>query len=143
MTPPAAIAIGELSRRTQCNIQTIRYYERIGLLPEPHRPGGRFRRYDANDIAGLRFVRRARQLGFTLDEIRALMQLADTDGDDVRAEARSLAAAHAADIRAKIADLHAMETVLTEAIRECDGSQPTCPLIVVLSEGSFPAAESR
>jgi hypothetical protein len=54
------------------------------------------------------------------------MQLADTDGDDVRAEARSLAAAHAAYIRAKIADLQAMETVLTEAIRQCDGRQPTC-----------------
>ena len=137
------IAIGELSRQTNCNIETIRYYERIGLLPEPRRPGGKFRRYDADDIARLRFVRRARQLGFTIDEVRALMRLADTDGDDVRAEARNLAAAHAADIRAKIADLQAMETVLTEAIRECEGRQPTCPLIEVLSEGSFPAAESR
>jgi MerR family mercuric resistance operon transcriptional regulator len=72
MSPPAEIAIGELSRRTQCNIETIRYYERIGLLPEPRRPGGRFRRYDANDIARLRFVRRARQLGFNLDGVRAL-----------------------------------------------------------------------
>ena len=134
MTPPAAIAIGELSRRTQCNIQTIRYYERIGLLPEPHRPGGRFRRYDANDIAGLRFVRRARQLGFTLDEVRALMQLADTDGDDVRAEARSLAVAHVAEIRAKIAGLQAMERVLTAAICACETrQQPGCPLIQVIS----------
>src|SRR6516164_8347493 len=103
MSRHAEIAIGELSRQTNCNIETIRYYERIGLLPEPRRPGGRFRRYDADDIARLRFLRRARQLGFALDEVRALMQLADTDGDDVRAEARSLAAEHVAEIRAKIA----------------------------------------
>jgi MerR family mercuric resistance operon transcriptional regulator len=57
----SGIAIGELSRRTECNIETIRYYERIGLLPKPHRPGGRFRRYDVDDIARLRFIRRARQ----------------------------------------------------------------------------------
>src|SRR6516165_2941752 len=130
MSPPAEIAIGELSRRTQCNIETIRYYERIGLLPEPHRPGGRFRRYDANDIARLRFVRRARQVGFTLDEVRALMRLADTDGNDVRVEARSLAAAHVAEIRAKIADLQAMARVLTAAICECETRQQrACPLI--------------
>ena len=135
MEPPSEIAIGELSRRTQCNIETIRYYERIGLLPQPHRPDGRFRRYDANDVARLRFIRRARQLGFTLDEVRAFMRLAGSDSDDnACAEARSLAAAHVADIRAKIADLQAMERVLADAICECEaGQQPRCPLIDVLS----------
>jgi MerR family transcriptional regulator, mercuric resistance operon regulatory protein len=128
------IAIGELSRRTECNIETIRYYERIRLLPQPHRQGGRFRRYDADDVARLRFIRRARQLGFTLDEVRALMRLAGADGDQVRAEARTLGAAHLAEIRAKIADLQAMERVLSDAICECDsGQQPRCPLIEVLS----------
>ena len=134
MRTPSEIAIGELSRRTRCNIETIRYYERIGLLPQPYRPGGRYRRYDADDVARLRFVRRARQLGFTLDEVRALMRLAGDDGDEVRAEARSLAAAHLAEIRAKIADLQAMERVLTDAICECETEQrPKCPLIEVLS----------
>src|SRR5262249_33005933 len=80
------IAIGELSRRPECNIETIRYYERIGLLPPAHRPGGRFRRYDADDVARLRFIRRARQLGFTLDEVRAFMRLAGTEGDAACAE---------------------------------------------------------
>src|SRR5215468_8937704 len=94
------IAIGELSRRTECNIETIRYYERIGLLPPAHRPGGRFRRYDADDVARLRFIRRARQLGFTLDEVRALMRLASIEGTNARVEARRLAANHVADIRA-------------------------------------------
>ena len=130
------IAIGELSRRTKCNIETIRYYERIGLLPKARREsGGRFRRYDADDIARLRFVRRARQLGFTLDEVRGLLRLATSDGQDARVEARSLAAAHVADIRAKIVDLQAMETVLTDAICACEaGQQARCPLIEVLSE---------
>lgn len=128
------IAIGELSRRTECNIETIRYYERIGLLPQAHRPDGRFRRYDADDVARLRFIRRARQLGFTLDEVRTFMRLAGAEGDDACAEARSLAAAHVADIRAKIADLQAMEQVLSEAIRACEADrQPRCPLIEVLS----------
>jgi MerR family mercuric resistance operon transcriptional regulator len=128
------IAIGELSRRAQCNIETIRYYERIGMLPLPRRQGGRYRRYDADDIGRLRFIRRARQLGFTLNEVRALLRLAVAGGEDVRTEARSLAASHVADIRAKIADLQAMERVLTDAICECDaGQQPRCPLIEVLS----------
>ena len=129
------IAIGELSRRTQCNIETIRYYERIGLLPQPHRPGGRFRRYDGDDVALLRFIRRARQLGFTLDEVRVFMRLANANGgDDACAEARNLAACHVKDIRAKIADLRAMERVLSDAIRECEaGQRPRCPLIEVLS----------
>ena len=134
MSTRTEIAIGELSRRTECNIETIRYYERIGLLPLAHRPGGRFRRYDADDVARVRFIRRARQLGFTLDDVRAFMRLAGTEGDDACAEARNLAAAHVADIRAKIADLQAMERVLTDAICECESKlQPRCPLIEILS----------
>src|SRR5215472_13577647 len=103
------IAIGELSRRTECNIETIRYYERIGLLPQARRTDSRFRRFDSDDIARLRFIRRARQLGFRLDEVRALLRLAGTEGEAARAEARGLARAHVADIRAKVADLQAME----------------------------------
>jgi MerR family mercuric resistance operon transcriptional regulator len=140
---PAEIAIGELSRRTGCNIETIRYYERIGLLPRPHRQGGRFRRYDGEDVARLRFIRRARQLGFTLDEVRALMRLAGAGDDDVRAEARSLAAAHVAEIRAKIADLQAMECVLSDALRECEaGQQLRCPLIDILSRDADQAVSN-
>jgi MerR family mercuric resistance operon transcriptional regulator len=135
MNVPSEIAIGELSRRTQCNIETIRYYERIGLLQQPHRAGGRFRRYDADDVARLRFIRRARQLGFTILQVRTLMQLAAAeDNDHTRTEARNLSAAHVADIRARIADLQAMERVLSDAICECEGGQrPRCPLIQVLS----------
>src|SRR5215470_7005983 len=94
------IGIGALSQETGCNIETIRYYERIRLLPKPRRKrGSRVRRYDADDVARLRFIRRARQLGFTLVEVRGLLRLAAGDGENARAEARSLAAAHVADIR--------------------------------------------
>ena len=129
------IAIGELSRRTRCNVETIRYYERVGLLPKARRErGGRFRRYDSDDVARLRFIRRARQLGFTLDEVRGLLRLAVADGDHVRAEARSLVGAHVAEIREKIADLQAMEQVLVDAMCECEaGRDSRCPLIEVLS----------
>src|SRR5262245_60203874 len=101
--PGNEIAIGELSRRTGCNMETIRYYERIGLTPAAHREqSGRFRRYDGDDVARLRFIRRARELGFTLDEVRALLRLAAGDIAGVRAEARRIAAAHVTEIRAKI-----------------------------------------
>ncbi|MGH7095122.1 MAG: MerR family transcriptional regulator [Stellaceae bacterium] len=130
------IAIGELSRQTACNIETIRYYERIGLLPQPDRGGGRFRRYGPGDVARLRFVRRARQLGFALDDVRVLLRLAGSDGEDRRAEARSVFSAHIEEIRAKVADLQSMERVLSEAVEECAaGRHPKCPLIEVLSGG--------
>jgi MerR family mercuric resistance operon transcriptional regulator len=134
LAAPLEIAIGELSRRTQCNIETIRYYERIGMLPKPRRTGGRYRRYDGEDVGRLRFIRRARELGFTLDEVRELMRLAATERNDVRNKVRNLVRTHVADIQSKIADLQAMERVLLEAICECEsGQQPYCPLIEVLS----------
>ena len=142
MALSAGIQIGQLSKRTACNIETIRYYERISLLPKPRREGGgRFRRYDSDDIARLRFIRRARQLGFTLDEVRGLLRLAAAEGEHVRSEARTLVAAHVADIRAKVADLQAMERVLTEAMCECEAErEPRCPLIDVLSGMPAPNA---
>jgi MerR family transcriptional regulator, mercuric resistance operon regulatory protein len=135
LKPLSDIPIGELSRQSECNVETIRYYERIGLLPKPRRQGGRFRRYGADDVARLRFIRRARQLGFTLGDVRTLLHLAAVPGEPLRAEARQLAAAHVAEVRAKIADLQAMERVLTGAICDCDaGRGPSCPIIEVLSE---------
>ena len=134
MSAQLEIAIGELSRRTQCNIETIRYYERIGLLPQPRRTTGRSRRYTSDDVARLRFIRRARQLGFTLAEARDLIKLGEADSDHVCAEAQRLASAHVADIRAKIADLQEMERVLSAALCECEaGSRPRCRVIEVLS----------
>jgi len=127
----SAIQIGELSRRTGCNIETIRYYERIGLMPTPARRG-RYRSYGADEVARLGFVRRARELGFTLDEVRALLGLA-AGGGATCAEVRDLAAAHLKDVRARIADLKRMELVLADSVRACDaGQDPGCPLIEAL-----------
>lgn len=127
------IPIGAVSQRTGCNIETIRYYVRIGLLPSPDRHG-RYRRYDPHDIRRLVFVRRARELGFTLDELRALLKLSGSDGTSACNEVREISVAHLADVRKRIADLRAMERVLSSAIRQCDaGQQPGCPLIDALS----------
>lgn len=132
MPRSGTIAIGKLAQRTGCNIETIRYYERIGLLPVPDRKG-RFRRYGKADVRLLAFVRRARELGFTLDEVRALLRLSARNGDTC-GEVRVIAAAHLADVRAKIADLRAMEGVLADAVQQCDaGETPGCPLIDVLA----------
>lgn len=126
-----AIPIGELSRRTGCNIETVRYYERIGIIPAPPRRG-RYRSYGAEDVARLGFVRRARELGFTLDEVRALLGLAAGGGASC-AEVRDLAASHLEDVRGRIGDLRRMERVLTASVRACDaGQDPGCPLIQAL-----------
>jgi MerR family mercuric resistance operon transcriptional regulator len=127
-----AMPIGELSRRTGCNIETIRYYERIGLIPAPARRG-RYRSYDPEDAGRLGFVRRARELGFTLGDVRALLGLA-ASGPAACADARDLAALHLKQIRERITDLKRMERVLADAVRACDaGHDAGCPLIDTLS----------
>jgi len=130
----AGIQIGELSRQTGCNIETIRYYERISLLRAPARSAGHYRVYDTADVRRLAFIRRARELGFTLDEVRALLALSANDRQDTCAQVRELAAGHLAEVRAKIADLRAMERVLADAVRRCTaGELPGCPIIDALS----------
>lgn len=133
MAQRAGIRIGELSRQTGCNIETVRYYERIGLLPKPVRSAGRYRLYDSDDVGRVTFVRRARELGFSLDEVRALLALSNKSGTAACAEVRELAATHLQQVRARILDLQAMERVLKEAVRRCDaGAFPGCPLIDAL-----------
>lgn len=131
-----SLQIGELSRRAGCNIETIRYYERVGLLPHPARSTARYRLYEEADIGRLVFVRRARGLGFTLKQVRALLALAAGHGRDACTEARELAAGNLAEVRAKIADLRALERVLSDAVRRCDaGEYAGCPVIATLSAG--------
>jgi MerR family mercuric resistance operon transcriptional regulator len=131
----AAISIGDLSRRTGVNIETIRYYERINMMPKPPRTASGRRVYGQMESRTLAFIRRARQLGFTLDEIRALLALSGKHGDEACAEVRHLAAGHLEDVRAKIADLRTMERLLADAVRRCDAGESTgCPLIDALSD---------
>jgi MerR family transcriptional regulator, mercuric resistance operon regulatory protein len=127
------LSIGELSRRSGVNIETIRYYERIKMLSAPPRTASGRRVYGPAETRSLAFIRRSRELGFTLDEIRALLALSTENGKAACGEVRELAAGHLGEIRAKIADLRAMERVLAEAVRSCDaGELPGCPLIDVL-----------
>lgn len=125
-------AIGTVSTQTGCHIETIRYYERIRLLPAPARSASGYRRYSLEDVKRLTFVRRARDLGFTLSEIRRLLELADRRERSC-AQVRDLATAHLCDVQAKIKDLRAMERVLKEMVAQCaDGALPDCPLIEAL-----------
>src|SRR5713226_6413554 len=129
----ATISIGDLSRRTGCNIETIRYYEKIGLLPAPARSAGGHRVFRIDHLRRLSFVRRARGLGFTLDAVRALLGLAEGRQRSC-AEVRRLTEGHLGEIRAKIADLKRMERVLRDTVRLCaDGGRPDCPIIEALS----------
>ena len=125
--------IGVLSKRTGCEVETIRYYERIGLLPAAARSPSRYRLYSLGHLKRLAFVRRARDLGFTLDEVRTLLGLADRRKRTC-AEARTVGLRHLNDVRAKIADLKVIEKVLAEMVARCaDGTLPDCPLIEALS----------
>lgn len=123
---------GALARATGCNIETIRYYEGVGLLPAPPRTAAGHRVYGAEHLRRLRFVMRARALGFTLDEIRGLIALAEGGGtcDEVRAQAE----AHLADVRARIADLARVEAVLADTAARCAGGEaPDCPVLAALA----------
>ena len=127
----SSITIGQLSQRAGVNIETVRYYERIGLLPVALRQG-RYRSYDGTDVARLGFIRRSRELGFSIKEVRALLDLA-AGGHESCAEARDLAAVHLHDVRTRIADLRRMERALATTVRACDaGDDSGCPLIDTL-----------
>lgn len=130
---PAALPIGELSRRSGVNIETIRYYERINVLPAPPRTANGRRVYGPAETRTLAFIRRSRELGFTLDEVRTLLALSAESGQGTCAEVNELATGHLAEVRAKIDDLKAMEHVLADAVRRCNaGEAPGCPLIDTL-----------
>lgn len=123
----------ELARRAGCHLETVRYYEKLGLLPEPPRTATGYRIYDAGHLARLRFVLRARELGFTLEEIRGLLELADR-GTLTCAEVEKRTARHLAQVRTKIADLRRIERVLAEAAARCTGGEvPDCPVLDALA----------
>lgn len=125
-------SIGRLSERTGVNIETIRYYEKIGLLPPPPRTEGGHRLYPERHLRRLVFIRRSRELGFTLDEIRNLLGL--VEGGHACGDVKNAALAHLRNIREKIADLRRMERTLADTAALCEGgSAPDCPIVDVLS----------
>ncbi|AJY53027.1 MULTISPECIES: MerR family transcriptional regulator [Halomonadaceae] len=127
---------GELARRAGCNIETVRYYERIGLMPNPPRSENGFRSYEERHLTRLTFIRRARELGFTLEEVQDLLRLVD-GGHYTCAQVQELALRHTDDIQRKINDLHRMQRALKEMSAQCSGEEvPKCPIIEILSETS-------
>jgi MerR family transcriptional regulator, mercuric resistance operon regulatory protein len=127
-----AFSIGELSRLTGVNIETIRYYERIELRPAAPRTGGGRRVYGPEERRLLTFIRRARDLGFALTEIRTLLSLG-APGDASCAEVKEVASAHLESVRAKLADLQRLEYMLADAVSRCTGdTAPACPVLEIL-----------
>ena len=124
---------GELALRTGCNLETIRYYEKIGLLPAPSRTRNGHRAYDAAHEQRLRFILRGRALGFDIVEIRGLLAPRD-GGHQTCAEVKARTDRHLTDIHAKIADLQRMARVLTRTAAQCSGDMvPECPIIDALA----------
>ena len=124
------MTISQLARGAGVTAETIRYYQRIGLLRTPHRPSHGFRSYDSDDVLRLRFVRHAQSLGFTLDEIAALLQLSSADCE----QAEQIAKERLRGVKGKIAALRRLEVALEQTVSECDERKPHagCPLIETL-----------
>ncbi len=126
------ITIGRLSARTGVKIETIRYYEKIALMPEPPRSQGGHRLYDPAHADRLAFIRRSRELGFSLADIRTLLGLEDQPPSC--AQVHAITVHHRGEIRKKIADLTRLEQTLTEIAETCDQSNiQGCPIIKALS----------
>ena len=127
----AGMAIGDVSRLTGVNIETIRYYEKIKMLPPPPRTKSGRRVYGRAEVRRLSFIRRARELGFTLDEVRALLRLVERGYSC--GEVRDLTRHHLAEVSQKIADLRRIERLLRKTSEQCAGGKvPECPIIDVL-----------
>ena len=124
----------DLARLTGCNLETIRYYENIGIMPDPPRTAKNYRAYDETHVARLRFVMRSRDLGFTLEEIRDLLGLVDGKAGTC-ADVQAMATRHIESVRAKIVVLRRIETVLSETVSQCTGDDvPECAVIDALAE---------
>ena len=121
--------IGELSKRTGCIVETIRFYERIGIMPVPPRSPGGHRLNSEADEKRLTFIRRGNDLGFTLSEVRGMLGMVD-GGDYSCADIESITRAHIKDVRRKISDLRKIKKVLENMARQCaTGVVPECPIV--------------
>lgn len=127
------LTIGAFAKAAGVNVETIRFYQRKGLLPEPDKPYGSIRRYGRADVARVRFMKSAQRLGFSLGEIGELLQLEDGAHCE---QASNLAASKLNDVREKLADLTCIEAVLSELVCACTAAKGKvfCPLIASLHE---------
>ena len=128
----STLTIGRIAEAAGINVETIRFYQRLGLLDEPERPSGGVRRYGVEFVARLRFIKRAKQLGFSLAEVQRLLVLEDPQSCG---KARSLAAEKLALVENRIADLERMRSVLTDLVARCDvrRGKVACPIIATLT----------
>jgi MerR family transcriptional regulator, mercuric resistance operon regulatory protein len=134
--------IGELSRLCGVNIETIRYYEKIKMLPAPLRTEAGHRVYGPKETRILVFIRRGRELGFTLDQIRALLNLSGP-GRASCAEVREIAKHHIEDISAKINDLAKLKRLLRKTVAQCSGGKaPDCPVLDILDAQGIRASRT-
>ena len=136
------MTIGAAARAAGVHVETLRFYQRLGLVAQPARPANGFRRYGEDTVARLRFIRRAQELGFTLEETHSLLRLAD----GVSCEAtRRLAEAKLATIEARLRDLQRMRRALVELIDACAGARqaPPCPIIAALASGADGAGSRK
>ncbi|MEL6205472.1 MAG: helix-turn-helix domain-containing protein [Pseudomonadota bacterium] len=130
------LTIGNLARRTGTKVQTIRYYEQIGLMPEPGRTGGGQRRYGPTELDRLSFIRHSRQLGFALDAIRELLNLSDHP-DTPCDEADAIARRQLKQVERRLARLEALRTELRRMVQECSGGRTAdCRVLEVLRDHS-------
>lgn len=127
----AQLSIGALAERARVKIETIRYYEKIGIMPEPGRTARGHRRYGTDHVTRLQFVRRSRELGFPLEDVRSLLGL--EDGPPSCNEVHALAVRHLTSIRQRIEDLQALERALADAADACvRDDTPDCAVIDAL-----------
>ncbi|MBR0553550.1 MerR family transcriptional regulator [Stakelama marina] len=141
MTASQVIKRGELARRSGCNLETIRYYENIGLLQPPERTASGHRLYAPGDQARLGFILRGRDLGFSIEELKSLLSLVDSHHYSC-GEVQDLTNNHLASVRAKIDDLTRLERTLADVSARCEGGDvPECPIIDTLF-GRGPVARS-
>lgn len=125
-------SIGELSQQSGVHVETIRYYEKIGLVPHPSRTAGGHRVFADDALKRLTFIKRSRELGFTLEEIRNLLGL--VEGGYTCGQIKEAALAHLGDIQRRIADLRRMQRVLANTAKRCKGgATPSCPIMDVLT----------
>jgi len=126
------LTIGNLARRAGSNVETVRYYERIGLMPAPPRSEGGHRLYGEEHVRRLAFIRRSRDLGFTLDEVRGLLAVCDS-GDYTCADVKATTLRHRAAVRRKIADLQRLDATLSAISDRCAGDAGRdCPILETL-----------